>query len=428
MVDITIEHQIVSGHNFDFAIYKNIQNIAVKLRGENDEALMINCHFDSVVGSSGASNGAMCCVMIEIFKVLSKRKEKLKNTIIFLFNGAQEERQASHGFITQHDWADDIKASINLENSGGGKEMLFRTSLKQDWLVRLYRHAAPHPFGQVLAEEVFTTFLSASRKDFHIADDGDITGLDFSYIEGGWRLRTQYDNINYVKPEAIQHTGENLLELTKKIANSNELQHPSEGYDVVYFDYLGLFFVCYSKNVGIALNITISILAFFIPFIIQTQLKLVNLPRVITETLISFATIVISTCLSAGACYIMAVIMNTADNTMSWFSTTFISIGLYGSLAVITQVAVYHIIQLLTRMLVDTKQRRQEIVKPSILLRGRLRIHLNGVDLFWASVTLVVTFLGYRFGYIPMIILLISLCTNIFTYTLCKFSPKTSRF
>lgn len=90
--DITIDLQLVSGDNFGSAAYKNIQNIVVRLQGETDHAVMMNCHFDSVPGSPGASDDiVMCCVMMEILRVLSRGRERQKHSIVMLFNGSEEE-------------------------------------------------------------------------------------------------------------------------------------------------------------------------------------------------------------------------------------------------------------------------------------------------------------------------------------------------
>lgn len=57
--DIAISHQVVSGSNYFWGtslVYENIQNVVVKLQGEDDHAVLMNCHFDSVPGSPGASD------------------------------------------------------------------------------------------------------------------------------------------------------------------------------------------------------------------------------------------------------------------------------------------------------------------------------------------------------------------------------------
>lgn len=63
--------------------------------------------------SFGASDdAASCCVMIEILRVLSQQEKRLRHSVIFLFNGAEETPlQAAHGFITQHAWAKDIRGN-----------------------------------------------------------------------------------------------------------------------------------------------------------------------------------------------------------------------------------------------------------------------------------------------------------------------------
>lgn len=62
----------------------------------------------NILGAS--DDGGSCVVMLEILRVLSKQPKVSKHSIIFLFNGAEETSlQASHGFITQHPWASDIR-------------------------------------------------------------------------------------------------------------------------------------------------------------------------------------------------------------------------------------------------------------------------------------------------------------------------------
>jgi hypothetical protein len=365
----------------------------------------------------------MICVMLEILRVLSLQP-RLKHSIIFLFNGAEEQDlQAAHGFITQHRWANDSRALINLESTGsGGREILFRSGPKHDWLIHMYRRSAPRPFGHAVADELFSSGLIPSATDFEIFRDyGNVPGIDFAYVEDGWRYHTRYDNVDYIDHESVQHTGNNILPLTKNMANSDELVNPQEGSWPIYFDYLGLFMISYTEGTGIILNYTISILVVLIIFLIQIKFKLSNIIFVLFETIIGLITFVVGIVLAGAVCIGLASLMNAVDNTMSWHNSIFISLGLYFSLSLLVQVGFYHGIHALSKFIFRTKKYKETSE------RRKVKIHLNSVNLFWAILTIFITANGLRFGYITMWLLVISFCTYIITFGVCKLFSRILR-
>lgn len=72
--------------------YSNVSNVVVKLAGknENNPAILISAHYDTVVYSPGASdNGAMVGVALEMMRALANR-DPLEFPVIFLFDDAEE--------------------------------------------------------------------------------------------------------------------------------------------------------------------------------------------------------------------------------------------------------------------------------------------------------------------------------------------------
>lgn len=205
-VEIELSVQRVSGSfDIDFPdsmthLYHNVTNIVVRFKKKGSEpahALLINAHYDSAVGSPAASDDAVsCATMLEILQTLASDPHPFlpNHAIIFLFNGAEETiLQASHGFTTQHPWARQVRAFLNLEAAGaGGKEIVFQTGPEHPWLARVYASVVPHPFASVIAQEVFQSGVIPSDTDFRIFRDyGHIPGIDMAYFVNGYVYHTE---------------------------------------------------------------------------------------------------------------------------------------------------------------------------------------------------------------------------------------------
>ncbi|XP_058460663.1 endoplasmic reticulum metallopeptidase 1-like [Malaya genurostris] len=390
------------------SVYRNVQNVVVKLVGKNaDQALLLNCHFDSVATSPGASDDLSgCAVMLEVLRVMSRQPDVNQFSIIFLFNGAEETPlQASHGFITSHRWAKQVHAFINLESAGsGGKEMLFQSGPKNPWLVEMYAAAIMYPYAQAAGEEIFQSGVIPSDTDFRVFRDvGGIPGMDFAYTANGYRYHTKYDSIDYIPMSVLQRTGDNILSLTKTIANSDQLgvRHQKTEH-TVYFDFLGLFFIFYSADVGLMINLSVVLLSIIIPFLALARSTSGTHGREIrSETIIGFVATFLGAAASALICFFIGYQLDLLGRSMSWYSSTNLVLGIYCCPALLCLCLVH---------IACAKVLASKTTPLSLALKVQAR--LNGVNLFWGMVTLGITFTGYRIAYVFMILILFSLLSN----------------
>ncbi|KAI9266828.1 hypothetical protein BDA99DRAFT_506777 [Phascolomyces articulosus] len=258
--DIWVQ-QATGTHRFDimdnmvFKAYTNVTNIIVRLscpetesRSCEENAILLNSHFDTTLGSPGATDdGSGVAVMLEIIRVLSQRNwSGYRNSIVFLFNGAEETLQdASHAFITMHDIRDSIRSVVNIDACGTtGREILFQANSRE--MIDAYKQA-PYPHGTVVANDVFRTGLILSDTDFRqFVEYGNLTGIDMAIYKNSYLYHTHLDLTENLEPGAIQHLGENTLAIVDYLAKNSTLSNIERTSEVVFFDIHGLFFVVYS--------------------------------------------------------------------------------------------------------------------------------------------------------------------------------------
>ncbi|XP_037944194.1 endoplasmic reticulum metallopeptidase 1-like [Teleopsis dalmanni] len=344
LFNMEIDQQIVSGAYIHWQMvnmYQGVQNVVVKFSSKNstsESALLINSHFDSKPGSPGSGDdGVMVVTMLEALRVLSTTRETLRHTIIFLFNGAEENPlQASHGFITQHKWAKYCKAVINLDCAGSGnREILFQTGPNHPWLIKYYSQHVKRPFATTMAEEIFQANLLPSDTDFRIFRDfGKIPGLDLAHTYNGYVYHTAFDRTNVISLGSIQNTGNNLISLIRALGNAYELDNPSlyaKGH-TIFYDFLGFFLINYSATDGLKINFCTSVLT-----IILVGISIWRMAAVVSISMssaVSYFTFVvflqITAFISANILTILtAATLDLINHSMSWFSNKWLVIGLY---------------------------------------------------------------------------------------------------
>ncbi|KAJ3649732.1 hypothetical protein Zmor_021456 [Zophobas morio] len=410
---IEIDTQVVTGaHYLDYkpngkiVPYSNLQNIVVKLYAANDtsDSVLINAHFDSVPTSPGGSDdGINVVVMLEILRKLSKEPQRPLNNVVFLFNGAEETcLQASHGFITQHKWAQDCKVVLNLEAAGaGGKIILFQSGPKTPWLMKYYAHV-PHPYGQAAGEEIFQTNLLPSDTDFRIFRDyGGLVGFDMAFFKNGYRYHTQYDDFEHIPLGSFQHVGDNVLSLVRSLANAPEVASPkSDPGKVVFFDFLGLFMVSYTQTVASVINLCVVVFSFVIFVLSIHRFKLGYTTTTLKYLVLTFGTIIGGWILAGVFVILLALLIDKIGYSMSWFTNTWLIFGLY----VIPTVG-------LSTFPLSIKFR---MLNPNV----RTHMQANCMRMIWTVILFFGTVLGIRAVYALMIPVLFSSVGFVFVYVL----------
>ncbi|QDZ25736.1 endoplasmic reticulum metallopeptidase [Chloropicon primus] len=260
--------------------YANLENLLIRLRPKASSkasertSLLVNAHFDSAIASPGAADCAACtAIAVEVARTIVGNKDiKIETPVIFLLNGGEETyMNAAHGFMIEHEWAQEVSHFINIESTGSyGPDVVFRSN--SDLLLSAYLSASPRPRANVVFQDIFDLGLIPAETDYAVFAHestgsetasgeeaskkprttvyGDLPGIDIATMFDSRSYHTALDESKRMAPGCTQNFGDNMLAIVLKASEMirrtvDDEEGDSFGEDCVYFDVMGLFVVAY---------------------------------------------------------------------------------------------------------------------------------------------------------------------------------------
>ncbi|KAK0524242.1 hypothetical protein OC834_003462 [Tilletia horrida] len=410
---VEVWKQIGDGaHRFDFMSsvvfkrYHSMSNVIVRLSDGTDEgkehAVLLNAHLDSTLPSPGAADdGAGIAILLELLRIYTTApRPKLRHSVILLFNNGEESLQdASHLYATQHHTRDSVRAVVNLEACGtSGPELLFQATALE--MIKAYSKV-PHPFGTVMANDVFSSGIILSDTDFRqFVEYGNQSGLDMAIIGHSYWYHTRKDIPANIERGAVQHFGENTLAIVDYLVTSPESKLSTnraftKSESPVYFSILGQIFF-YFSNVTFRKIVhgLVSILGAQVMYAVRAERHLDSLKATVITTLGIYGNFIAAALLSNAVAFIMSNVLNAG---MSWYRHEYFPFAVFGPAAV-TGVL---LVQAFVSSFADTPAKKAYLERAT----------LNGLAVFFIINSLILNFLDIGSVYLLVIGLIACILT-----------------
>lgn len=284
-VEVNVQESVVAEQERNFLRAATVRNVAGRMAGTGGggKAVLLASHYDSAPMSYGAGDdGSAVAAMLETVRAL-RASPPLKNDVIFLFTDGEEAGLlGAKAFVGEHPWFRDAGLVLNFEARGHrGPSIMFETGPQNGRLIEEFAAAAPRPFANSFAYEVYRRLPNDT--DFTVFKRAGVPGLNFAFIEGVTHYHTPLDNYANTSESSVQHHGSYALALARHFGNLS-LDGPRRASSV-YFDLFGRTLVNYSA--GWAVLFTIAGAALFgVAVALGFRRGLLSLPKILLAFLV----------------------------------------------------------------------------------------------------------------------------------------------
>lgn len=228
-------------------------------------AVLMMAHYDSAWGSPGAADdSAGVAAVLEAVRAI-KERGPIDRTLIVLLTDAEElNLDGARIFFSEHPLRDRVGAVVNLEaRGGGGRAFMFETGRGNAETIDLFSRAARRADGGASSSSlsIFVYENMPNGTDFTIPKNRGVGGVNFAFIGRPSQYHSPTSTPDNLDQGALQHIGSQALEATDALIRAETL--PVAGRNVVYGDYLGLFTIVHSLDLGWTLLAITAVLGAF---------------------------------------------------------------------------------------------------------------------------------------------------------------------
>lgn len=256
-----------------------VYNVMARIRGTaSTGAILLLAHYDTVIGSFGASDdGAGVAAILETVRALGARGP-LRNDLIVLLSDAEElGLLGAAAFVEEHPWLSDVELVLNIDARGSrGVSYMFQTIGPNGSMIQALAASTPRPVANTVMQEVYERMPNGT--DLSVFADADLAGMDFAYLRALSHYHTPLDNFENQDPASLQHHGSYLLGLVTAFGASDLLALDAPAR--TYFNFGSLAFVHYPESwvLPLAVLVLLVTIGFLVHGTRRGQLRLTRVP------------------------------------------------------------------------------------------------------------------------------------------------------
>ena len=211
-----------------------VENIVGVLPGRDPgaPALALMAHYDSVPGSTGASDDAAgVASALEIVRAIKARGAPARDVIVLLTDGEEAGLLGASAFFRDDPLAKRIGFLLNMEARGSsGRVQMFQTGEGNGEAIRLMAAKAPRPTASSLTGFIYK--YMPNDTDFTVSKAAGAPGLNYAFIGHQFDYHAASSTPATQDRGTLQDMGDQVLAMAQALAFAPALPAPAP--DLVY--------------------------------------------------------------------------------------------------------------------------------------------------------------------------------------------------